>query len=302
MNENKLNFIVDEQSKGIKLKEYLKFKMKLSGRMIRLAAREGRILINGKRTNLIHILNTGDSIDIFIARDESQNIEPEKMNIDVVYEDEDIIVLNKQSGIVVHPTKRHPNGTIANGLMNYYKEKNENCIVRLVSRLDMDTSGLLLLAKNQFAHMALARDMNLDCFQKEYLAVVHGNLIDKTGTINEPIYRPLDDSVKRIVDIRGQESITHYEVLNSFKNGDVVRLRLETGRTHQIRVHLTHLGHPLFGDSLYCNNDDAGYILRQALHACKLTFPHPKTREIMKIEIDLPSDMKKLIELLKAGR
>ncbi|MDF2884676.1 MAG: pseudouridine synthase [Clostridiaceae bacterium] len=296
-----MSFIVDEQSNDMLLKEYLKFNMKLSGRMIRLAAREERIFVNDKKVNLKYTLNSGDSIDILIGRDESQNIEPEKMDIDVVYEDEDIIVLNKQPGIVVHPTRSHPTGTIANGLTYYYKEKGENCIVRLVSRLDMDTSGLLLLAKNQFAHMSLARDMNLDSFQKEYVAVVHGNLINKIGTINEPIYRPLEDSIKRIVDARGQDSITHYEVVNSYKNGDVVGLKLETGRTHQIRVHLTHLGHPLFGDSLYCNYNDDDYILRQALHASKLTFPHPKTRELMKIEIDLPHDMKNLIELLKAG-
>lgn len=299
MKENKLSFIVDEETKDMQIKEYLKFNKKLSGRMIRLAAREGRISVNNKKVNLRYVLNSGDSIEILISRDESQNIEPEDINLDVVYEDEDIIVLNKQPGIVVHPTKSHPTGTIANGLANYYKEKGENCIVRLVSRLDMDTSGLLLLAKNQFAHMSLARDMNLDSFQKEYTAVIHGNLTQKVGTVNEPIYRPLHDSIKRIVDERGQESITHYEVLNSYKNGDVVKLKLETGRTHQIRVHLTYLGHPIFGDSLYCNYNDDNYILRQALHASKLTFPHPRTRKLMKIEIDLPQDMKNLIELLK---
>ncbi len=302
MKENKLNFIVDKQTKDMKIKEYLKFNRKLSGRMIRLAAREGRISVNGKRINLSYVLNPGDSIEILISRDESQNIEPEDIDLDVVYEDEDIIVLNKQPGIVVHPTKSHPTGTISNGLANYYKEKGENCIVRLVSRLDRDTSGLLLLAKNQFAHMSLARDMNLDSFQKEYTAVVHGNLLKKAGTVNEPIYRPLHDSIKRIVDERGQESITHYEVLNSYKNGDVVRLKLETGRTHQIRVHLTYLGHPIFGDSLYCNYNDDNYILRQALHANKLTFPHPRTGKLMKIEVDLPQDMKNLIELLKEDK
>lgn len=288
---------IDEE--GMKLREYLRAVQKLSGRLIRGAALEGRITINGNRAKLNHVLKCNDGIAFDVIKEESQNIEPEKMDIDVVYEDNDLIVVNKRPGMVVHPTKNYQSGTLANGLIYYFKEKGENCIVRLVSRLDMDTSGLIIIAKNQFSHMALARDMRKDTFEKSYLAIIHGNMSEKMGTINGPIYRPAEDSIMRVVDERGQESITHFKVVDSFKIGDLVKLTLETGRTHQIRVHLTHLGHPLYGDSLYGIEGDEEYISRQALHAYRLKFPHPRTGESIELESALPEDMMQLIEKIK---
>lgn len=296
MKENKLIFKVEASQEKMKLREYLRAVQKLSGRLIKGAALSGRITVNGNRAKLNYVLRANDEIAFDLVKEESQNIEPEKMDIDVVYEDSDIIVVNKKPGMVVHPTKSYQSGTLANGLIYYFREKGENCIVRLVSRLDMDTTGLIIIAKNQFSHMALARDMGKDTFEKSYLAVVHGNMSETKGTINLPIYRPSDDSIKRVVDERGQDSITHFEVMERFKSGNLVKLTLETGRTHQIRVHLTHLGHPLYGDSLYGVEDDKDYISRQALHAYRLKFPHPRTGKDIELEVGLPKDIIELIE------
>ncbi|WP_102400124.1 RluA family pseudouridine synthase [Haloimpatiens massiliensis] len=296
--DNIIKYTVKTGEEEVKLKEYLKFTVKLSSRFIRYAIKDGRIKVNGKNARLNNKVAIGDNIEIKINKEENQNIIPEKMDLNIVYEDLDVIVLNKAPGMVVHPTRSYPTGTLSNGLLYYFREKGENCIVRLVSRLDMDTSGLILIAKNQFSHMALARDMKSESFQKGYMAVVHGNLKQESGTINKPIYRTEDDSIKRVIDVRGQESITHYSVLESYAGGDLVRLNLETGRTHQIRVHLSSLGHPLYGDILY-GKEEKEYIERQALHAFKLSFPHPRDGRIVELECELPEDMKNLIFKIK---
>lgn len=297
---DKLTYIIEEKEDHMKLREYLRSKAQLSGRLIKGAALSARIEVNSQRAKLNYVLKAGDVISFQVSKEESQNIEPEKMDIDVIYEDNDLIVVNKSPGMVVHPTRSYPSGTLANGLLYYFKQKNEKCIVRLVSRLDMDTSGLIIIAKNQFSHMALARDMQRNDFIKSYLAVIHGNLKEKSGTIDEPIYRTTDDSIQRVVDERGQKSITHFSVVESYESADLVRLTLETGRTHQIRVHLSYLGHPIYGDSLYGETDDKAFIKRQALHAYKLSFPHPRTGDILTLDSELPIDMEELIK--KIGR
>lgn len=294
---NKLTYIVEEDYADIKLREYLKNKLNLSTRFINDTARSRRIQVNKKCEKLNYILKPDDKIEIDVKKEESQNIEPQKIELDIVYEDEDIIVVNKPPGIVVHPTKSYPDKTLANGLLYHFHEEGESCIVRLVSRLDMDTSGLILTAKNQFSHMSLARDMKLDSFKKQYMAVVHGNLKENSGTINAPIYRVGGDTIKRVIDERGQQSITHYEVIKNYNNGALLRLVLETGRTHQIRVHLSSIGHPIYGDLLY--GGEADLISRQALHAYKLAFPHPRTGKIIELETELPDDMKELIKKLE---
>ncbi len=273
----------------------------LSGRFIRKAVRDGRVFVNKEKVIKKHKLSQDDLIEIYMQEDEHQNIEPEDMNIEIVYEDNDIIVINKRPGIVVHPTKGHPTGTLSNGILYHFKKNGEKSIVRLVSRLDRDTSGLIIIAKNQFSHMRLASDMSKDSFRKIYIAVVHGSMKEKEKRINLPIYKEEEsESIKRIVDERGQESITTYKVLEELSKGSVVRLELETGRTHQIRVHMSHLGHPLYGDSLYGKGEEEKeYIERQALHAYKLEFPHPRTGDILKLQCSLPNDIKNLIEKIK---
>lgn len=281
-----------------KIREYLKEDLGLSTRLIRGAALDKRILVNEKAVKMNYMVSEGEHIVVILDKEESQNIEPEKMDLDIVYEDEDIIVINKKPYMVVHPTKSHFNGTLSNGVMYYFKVTGQNSIVRLVSRLDMNTSGLIIIAKNQFAHMQLSKEMREEHFQKRYLALVHGNLKEREGTINKPIYRESDDVIKRVVDPRGQESITHYKVLKRYENADLVECLLETGRTHQIRVHLSYLGNPIYGDFLYGEEEDE-LIPRQALHAYGLDFYSPRTREKLSLRAEMPEDMKELIEKIK---
>jgi len=292
--DSKISFFVEKEYEGRKIRDYLKSVQGFSTRFIRGSAFDNRLFVNGETVRLSYKLKYEDKIEIEVTKSESQNIEPEKMDIDVAYEDMDVIVVNKSPGMVVHPTKSYQSGTLSNGLIYYFREKGENCIVRLVNRLDMDTSGLVLIAKNQFSHMALARDMNKESFKKEYIAIIHGHLEPENGTIDKPIYREEGGSLKRIIDDRGQKSITHYEVVKKYKDGEMVKLVLETGRTHQIRVHLSSMGNPIFGDSLY-GTEEREYIDRQALHAYKLQFPHPRDGKIINVETELPEDMKKLI-------
>ena len=293
---------VSKEYEGATIREFLKEDLGLSSRLIRRSAIEKRILVNKKEVRMRYIVHTGDLVQINLQSDESQNITPEKMDLDIVYEDEDILVINKKPYIVVHPTKTYQSGTLANGVLFYFKETNQNCIVRLVSRLDMNTSGLIIIAKNQFAHMALSKEMEENNLEKRYLAIVHGNLKEKEGTIDAPIYRPDGEEfgTMRIVDERGQRSITHYKVIESFKDADLVECLLETGRTHQIRVHMKHLGHPIYGDTLYGFEGDEELIPRQALHAYGLDFKSPKTKDTLSLRAKLPDDMESLLK--KVGR
>lgn len=293
---------VSDQYEGATIREFLKEELGLSSRLIRRSAIEKRILVNKEPVKMRYILHSGDLVQIKLQSEESQNITPEKMDIDIVYEDEDILVVNKRPYMVVHPTKSYQSGTLSNGVLYYFKETNQNCIVRLVSRLDMNTSGLIIIAKNQFAHMALSKEMEKNNLEKRYLAIVHGNLEKKEGTIDAPIYRPDGEEfgTMRIVDERGQRSITHYKVIESFNNADLVECLLETGRTHQIRVHMKHLGHPIYGDSLYGYEGDEELIPRQALHAYGLDFASPKTKERLSLRAKLPEDMEKLLK--KVGK
>lgn len=297
---SRISYDISIDDNGIKIKNFLKDKLKLSTRFMRGAACSQRVFVNSKAVTLAYILKAGDKVEIELDKEESQNIEPERMDLDIVYEDEDIVLVNKPIGMVVHPTKSYQLGTLSNGLLYHFKENNENCIVRLVSRLDMNTSGLVIIAKNQFSHMALARDLHeLTSYEKSYVAVVHNHMKAMQGTIDLPIMRQDEDSIKRVVDIAGQRSVTHYKVLETYNDSQLLKLTLETGRTHQIRVHLSHLGNPIYGDTLYGIEGDEIYINRQALHAYRLVFPHPRTGKIIEVETKIPEDIENLINMVK---
>ncbi|EKQ55120.1 MULTISPECIES: RluA family pseudouridine synthase [unclassified Clostridium] len=288
--------------KGTKIREYLKNELGLSTRLIRSASLGKRIFVNGEVVKMNRVLNCGEIIKIDLAKDESQDIAPEKMDIDIVYEDEDILVVNKKPFMVVHPTKSYQSGTLANGVINYFMESNQNCIVRLVSRLDMNTSGLIIIAKNQFSHGMLSKEMSENKVGKKYLAIVHGIMKEKQGTIDLPIYKPegIENGTRRVIDERGQRSITHFKVVEEFSDSSLVECKLETGRTHQIRVHLSHLGHPIYGDTLYgYGEEEENLIKRQALHAYGLDFKSPRSGEMLSLRAELPEDMKELVNKLK---
>lgn len=291
---------VEKAFEGRKIREYLKEEMGLSSRFIRGSAMGQRILVNNTPVRMNYVLKENDNISISLNKKESQNIEPEKIDIDIVYEDSEIIVVNKGPNMVVHPTKRYQSGTLANALLYYFKETSQDCIVRLVSRLDMDTSGLIIIAKNQYAHMELSNNMQRNEIEKRYLALVHGHMEEMEGTIDKPIYRPeIEGNMKRVVDERGQRSITHYKVIERLKDADLVECLLETGRTHQIRVHLTSLGHPIYGDTLYGDESDSEIMPRQALHAYGLNFKSPRTKKQLELRAELPNDIKLLLEKLR---
>lgn len=292
-----LQYNIETNGNGMKVKDYLIQVLEYSARFTKNAASENRIKVNGKNVLQNDILKLGDLVEVVLQKEENQNIQPENISIDVIFEDDDIIVVNKPPFMLVHPTPNHPMGTLASAVLFHFQQNNENCIVRLVSRLDRDTSGLIIIAKNSFAHMNLAKSMEKNEIVKTYIAVVHGHIDPLEGTINKPIGKSEDDPIKRIVREDGQISITHYRTIKKLKNDSLVELILETGRTHQIRVHLSSVEHPIFGDPLYGNAEDKG-INRQALHASKLSFPHPRTGVILTLASELPMDIANLVERL----
>lgn len=284
--------------KDTKIRDYLKYSKGLSSRFIKQAAVERRILVNEVSVKLNYYLRDGDKIRIKIDRDlEVQNIEPIRVDFEVVYEDKFILVVNKPAFLVVYPSKSH-DISLSNGVMYHFKENNTSSIVRTVNRLDMNTTGLMVIAKSQFSHMSLSKSMRENSFSKEYIAIVEGNLKERHGVIEKNIFRPTEDSVRRIVhDVEGQFARTIYNVLERFRSFDIVNVKIETGRTHQIRVHMKYLGHPIVGDELYGSSDLS--VNRQLLHAHRISFPHPYTNEILGFNVDMPMDMKDYIKKAK---
>ncbi len=272
-----ITYKVGKEGQDVKIRDYMKENLNLSGRFIRGSAMDRRLRVNGKEVKLNYKLQEDDVIEVTVNAEESQNIEGEDLNIKVIYEDDDLLIVDKPPFMVVHPTKSHPMGTLANGVIHHFRSNNDNSIVRLVSRLDRDTSGLIMIAKNQFSHMNLAKSMEKNLIKKSYLAIIHGNLENQEGTIDLPIGRPTDETIKRAVLEDGQRSITHYKIKESYKEGALVELVLETGRTHQIRVHLSYVGCPIYGEQLYSDFNDEELISRQALHAYALTWPHRRS-------------------------
>lgn len=285
------------EDENLTLKEVLLDKLNFSVRGLSKMKRYKTVKVNKKYISPSEKVKKGDLIEVDIT-EEMADFNPQNLNLEILYDDFDIIMVNKPPFMVVHPTKSHFENTIANGVTHYINEQKEKVKIRFVNRLDMNTSGLVIVAKNPYAQFVLSSDMKEDKVEKVYIAVVKGIVTEDSGTIDAPIYRPTDDSVKRIVDERGQASVTHYEVIERLNDATVLKLRLETGRTHQIRVHLNHIGHGIIGDELYGYINEE-LINRQALHAYSLKFKQPRTREDLHFTASLPQDMLDLIEKLK---
>ncbi|ENY8308937.1 RluA family pseudouridine synthase [Clostridioides difficile] len=291
------NLISYTNEEEMTLKEVLLAKLNFSVRSLSKMKREKSVLVNGVYKKPSLKVYSGDLIEVKID-EEKANFEPQDLNLQIIYDDFDIIMVNKPPFMVVHPTKSYYDKTIANGISYYIDNQKENVKIRFVNRLDMNTSGLVIVAKNAYAHHTLSTAMSENKVEKKYITVVDGIIKENEGTIDEPIYRPTEDSIKRIIDERGQSSVTHYKVIERLENATVLEVSLETGRTHQIRVHMAHIGHGIIGDELYGYVDEE-LINRQALHAYKLEFEQPRTKEKLKFKADIPEDMKELISKLR---
>lgn len=273
----------------------------------------GDITVCGKEVAKNYKLRAGDVVEIELPEPVSDKAEPEDIPLDVVYEDDDIIVVNKPCGMVVHPAAGNPSGTLVNALLYRCKGSLSGVggVVRpgIVHRIDKDTSGLLVVAKNDEAHNSLAAQLKTHAVSRVYYAIIIGNFPEDSGTVDAPIGRHPTDRKKMAVLKEGQgtarHAVTHFTVLARYKGFSLVRCVLETGRTHQIRVHMAYRGHPLVGDSVYGGGKtqfeaaNKSLISGQCLHAKELTLTHPKTGKLMHFECELPEEMKKLIEKLE---
>lgn len=289
------NYTIPTKYDGDALLSFLKDKNYSSQIITHLKRTKNGILINGEWGRVRDILHTGDTLTInLIEAESSENIIPTKLPLDIVYEDEDILVVNKAANTPIHPSQGNYDNTLANAVAYYFEQKGERFTYRCINRLDRDTTGLLIIAKNMYSASLLSDMVAAREIHREYLAIATGE-IPESGIIIAPIARVDGSTIERCVDEKhGDYACTHYKRV-AYKNGySLVSLKLETGRTHQIRVHMKHIGHPLPGDFLY--NPDYSVIQRQALHSHKLSFKHPISGEFMEFIADLPEDMKKIIE------
>ena len=285
-----ITYTIEENNKTIK--QILKERLFISDRLLTFLKKNSLILYNNDKItnlNILARLNSTVTVDLNFEED-NNNIVPIKMDLKIIYEDEALLIIDKPAGIPVHPSILHYTNSLSNGVKYYFDSINLKKKIRPVNRLDRNTSGIVIFAKNQYIQEWLIHQMQTKEFKKTYLAVVEGHLKKLNGTIDAPITRKENSIIERCVAENGEKSITHYKVLkqNFEKNYDIVECLLETGRTHQIRVHLSYIGHPLIGDTLYGNNSK--YISRQALHAYKVEFIHPITNKLTQFTSDLPKD------------
>lgn len=294
-NAQMIEYIAQEEDQGKKVIEIMARKMDLSSRMIRRCKQEKLMRVNGEIRSVNALVLTGDTITIELEL-ETNIFNPEPIPVEVVYEDPDILVVNKPAGLVVHPTKGHPGGTLGNALAWHALKNGENYKIRFVNRLDRDTTGLVIIAKNGFAQQFISDKMQEGAVEKLYLALVHGCPEPDEGTVDAPIQRREPEDIIRQVHEDGKSCVTHYRVLGKLKDASLLQLDLETGRTHQIRVHMQYIGHPLVGDPLYGNARE-NCLERQALHAWKLSFETPR-RGAVCLKAPLPEDLKHCIGAL----
>lgn len=301
---NVFEFIVEEDRKGTRLDVVLSLVIEEASRShLQKLIDIGRVEVNGKiGISKKYKVKTGDSIKVTIPEPVHLNVMPEDIPIDIVYEDEDVLVVNKPKGMVVHPAAGNYTGTLVNAILYHCKTLSSiNGIIRpgIVHRIDKDTSGLLMIAKNDMAHRGLAEQLAAHSITRAYRAVVYHNFQEDTGTVNAPIGRDPKNRMKMAVTkLNSKEAITHYKVLQRFGSFTYIEARLETGRTHQIRVHMAHINHPLLGDAVYGPKKVVLGVESQMLHAKLLGFHHPTTGEYLEFESPLPQEFINVIKKL----
>ena len=296
--KQKYNEFVYISEEDIHIKHLMLDKMHFSIRQIaRIKKNDDVLTINYKPMPKNGKIKKGDILKLVLA-DEKNEYLPQNKKLKVLYEDEDLLIIDKPPFTVVHPTKSHQEDTLLNYIEYYFEQNNINSKVRFISRLDRDTSGIISVAKNSFSHYALSQGYLSNKIKKYYTAITNSTPKEKDGVIDAPIYKDGDD-IKRIIDPKGQEAITYYDVQKASDNFSIIKLLLGTGRTHQIRVHLSHIGCPIIGDELYNANYDPALLSRQALHCSDLEIMSPRSEKIIKLHSDLPNDMQELINKLK---
>lgn len=315
-----LSYTVKPEEDGMVLKTILQKRLDISRKLLsRLKMTERGITLNGERVYISVAVKAGDKVEIRMETEVSSDILPQPIPFDILYEDDHLLVVNKAAGIIVHPTHGHYTDTLANGVVHYWAEMGERYRFRPVHRLDQETSGVLVIAKNPYSHQHISEQMLAGTIDKRYTALLHGIPSPESGDVDGPIDRDPQEPHRRIVTPDGYPSLTRYRVTEKFPRGCQVRLKLETGRTHQIRVHMTSLGTPLIGDSMYRHplysvaSPDAeqmaalasvaeldGAVGRQALHAVSLTLKHPIINQDMTFEAPLPADLSNLLEQLRS--
>lgn len=292
-----LKYIVQDD-KYHTVKEVIKSYYNVSDRLLTKLKKNKHILLNNSFSNINSIIKLGDEIQINLDfEEESSNIIPKQMALDILFEDDSLIIINKSSNMAIHPSILHFENSLSNGLKYYFNSKNIKKKIRPVNRLDKDTSGIVVFAKNEYIQESLIKQMKSHDFKKEYYAILEGFIENKKQKIIAPISRKQNSIIEREVSEKGDFAVTHLELIKNFEYNNTklafVKFILETGRTHQIRVHSKHINHPILGDSLYGNSSIL--ISRQALHAYKIDFIHPITKKNMELIAPIPDDIKRIL-------
>lgn len=301
----KQEYIVPEKSSGLRIDKFLtEICPDYTRSFLQKLLKSELVEVNGKPVKSSYKTAAGDTVTFEVPEAVEAEITAQEMPLDILYEDEDVILINKPKGMVVHPAAGHYEGTLVNGLMHHCREQLSgiNGVMRpgIVHRIDMDTTGVLIVCKNDLAHNSIAEQLKVHSITRKYYAVVFGSLKDDEGTIHAPIGRHPNDRKKMSINSKnGKDAVTHYKVLERFHGYTLVECRLETGRTHQFRVHMASIGHPLLGDQVYGPAKQPFRLQGQTLHAGVLGFLHPRTGEYMEFSAPLPKYFEELLEKLR---